>query len=233
MIAETTTPPAPVTRARRVSRFAALAGAAALITGMLAGCGAGQISETASQHPTVGGSNADVGKIALRNMQIEAPTGGSWAQGSSVALTMTIVNNSGAAEQLIGITTDAAAKVLIFPDSGRYLDYLATLAPPTTPSTTPAPTPSPATSIAVTPTGSVTVPSSAAVQFGYGAIDRPVILISGLTAPIGGGSAAKLTFTFANAGTVSADVPVSLTQNGAKDSTTLNLPHEGGTGEKS
>lgn len=257
MIAEPSTPPAPVNRARRVSRFAAVAGAAALITGMLAGCGAGQISETSTQHATVGGTNADLGKIALRNMQIEAPKRGSWDQGATVALTMTIVNNTGTAEDLIGITTDAASKVLIFANSAQYLTYLASLVPTTAPagpapaaspsasasttatSTAPAPTtsaPAPAptssTPAAVTPAGSVTVPSNTAVEFGYGNVNRPVILLVGLTAPIGGGSAATLSFTFSTAGTVSAAVPISLSVGGASDSPTLNLHHEGGMNDE-
>ncbi|MCW2602194.1 MAG: hypothetical protein JWN61_329 [Pseudonocardiales bacterium] len=290
MIAETSTPTAPVARARRASRFAALAGAAVLVTGMLAGCGAGQISETAVQHPTVGGSNADLGEIALRNMQIQAPEAGSWATGDTVALTLTIVNNSDSPEDLTGITTEAAQKVLIFADGAEYLSYLAsqttaattaaatpTAAAPGAPSASPSNSgvsaaPSPTTAgatqtptgsksnpnqtvdpsatsgsstsaapsgslsssapVKVSPTGSVTLPSNQAVQFGYGSTNRPVILLIGLTEPIGGGSAPVLTFTFSTAGTVSAAVPVSLTKNGADDSPTLNLHHEGGMGDE-
>lgn len=286
MIAEPSTPPAPVNRARRASRFAAFASAAALVTGMLAGCGAGQISETAMQHPTVGGSNADLGKIALRNMQIEAPKRGSWDAGATVALTMTIVNNTSAPDNLVGITTAAADRVLIFAGTDEYLAYLASVAPTTTtsapagaasptgsvtnPGVSAAPTPtgagatetptgsqpnanqstdpsassttaasgssaaptSTSAPAAVTPAGSVTVPSNQAVRFGYDASNRPVILLIGLTAPIGGGSAASLTFTFATAGTVTAAVPVTLTENGADDSPTLDLHHEGGMGDE-
>jgi copper(I)-binding protein len=255
VIAEPSTPPAPVNRARRTSRFAALATAAVLLSGLLAGCGAGQISETAKQHPTAGGSNVDLGKIALRNMQIQAPEGATWNTGDTVALTMTIVNNTAAADQLVAVTTDAASKVMIFPGSAAYLAYLGSL-PQSTATTAPAsPAPSasgspaasasstasPASSpspvstsapVVASSTSSVTVPSNEAVQFGYDTADRPVILIVGLTAPISGGSVATFTFTFATAGTVTAPVPVSQTRGGASDSPTLNLQHEGGMGAK-
>lgn len=253
MIAETSTPPAPVARARRVSRLVALAGAAVLA---LAGCGAGQISETSRQHPTVGGSNVDLGRIALRNMQIEAPTSAGWAAGDTVALTMTIINNTTTAEDLIGISSDAAQDVKIFADSAEYLAYLASLAPGApAPAAAPAPasvttepsatagsgsqaptpisavTPTPISAVTPTPisavTGRVTVPSNSAVQFGYGAVSRPIILLVGLTEHIAGGSVVNLDFTFATAGSVTAPVPVMLTPGGASDSPTLNLHHGG------
>jgi copper(I)-binding protein len=158
VIAEPSTPPAPVNRARRTSRFAALATAAVLVSGLLAGCGAGQISETAKQHPTTGGSNADLGKIALRNMQIQAPKGATWDAGDTVALTMTIVNNTDAADKLVAVTTDAANKVMIFPGSASYLAYLGSL-PQAAASTSPA---GPAPSASGSPAASASNPGVSA-----------------------------------------------------------------------
>lgn len=167
MIAEPSTPPAPVARARRASRFAALASAAVLA---LAGCGAGQISETSRQHPTVGGSNADLGRIALRNMQIEAPQTSGWAEGDTVALTMTIVNNTSAAEDLVDIATEAADEVLIFSGSAEYLAYLASLAPSTA---APAPFSTSSPSLSANPSVSNTGVTAEPTPTAAGATETP------------------------------------------------------------
>ena len=271
MNAETSTPPAPVARARRAGRFVALASAAVLA---LAGCGAGQISETAVQHPTIGGSDADLGRLALRNMQIEAAPKGGWEAGDNVALTLAIVNNTSADDQLVGITTDAADEVLIFADTEEYLAYLGSQAPtatptatasgsatPTAPATTagatetptgsgpnanqstdpaatsgtgtgsaPSPSPSATRSAAVLPSGEVTVPVAGSVYFGYDGGDKPVILLVGIKEPLAGGNVISLTFTFATGGSVTAAVPVALTEGSAEDAPVLDLHHGGEAG---
>jgi copper(I)-binding protein len=262
-----------LSRLSRASRLAALAGAALFA---MAGCAAGQIAETAKQHPTVGGVYANIGDVALRNLSIEAPDGPSWPAGSDVSLYMSIVNNERTPETLTGITVQGAASAIIFGNSTEYLRYLAqhsSAAPATTPASGSAQTPSSAattsagatvtpsgtganagpttvtastsaTATAPTPTltpsspaaaapgaaGSVVIPAGLAVRFGYaqGSVDGPIVLLTQIGAPLGGGESLKVTFTFLNAGSITVDVPVDLSVNGASDAPTINV-HGGST----
>ena len=82
---------------------AGIAAAAALV-----GCGAGQVSQVATQEPAVNGTVGGVGQIALRNVHIQAVgTGDALKPGSDVALIFTAANNSPlAGDRLAGITSD-------------------------------------------------------------------------------------------------------------------------------
>ena len=58
-----------------------------LVATALAGCGAGQVSQVATQEPAVNGTTGSVGPIALRNVHIQAvETGDALQPGSDVAL---------------------------------------------------------------------------------------------------------------------------------------------------
>ena len=58
-----------------------------LVASSLAGCGAGQVSQVATQEPAINGTTGSVGPIALRNVHIQAvETGDALAAGSEVAL---------------------------------------------------------------------------------------------------------------------------------------------------
>src|SRR5262249_22043108 len=84
-------PSALVTRAARV----ALAGLVALLAAALSGCGAGQISQTATQEPAVNGNRVTVNNVALRDIRIQAvQTGDSVQPGRSVELVAVAVNQS-------------------------------------------------------------------------------------------------------------------------------------------
>jgi len=93
---------------------AAAAGAATL----LAGCGAGQVAETARKRPSVPGVNVDVGDIAIRNAVVEPPPSGEWKVGSDVPLDIRLTNLGRQADMLVGAEvlpdddgTDVAEKV--------------------------------------------------------------------------------------------------------------------------
>lgn len=79
-----------------------------LVAAALAGCGAGQISQVATQEPAVNGTIGSVGPIALRNVHIQAvETGDALEPGRDVALIFTAANNSPeVADRLVGITSD-------------------------------------------------------------------------------------------------------------------------------
>ncbi|UMB72082.1 hypothetical protein MKK62_02300 [Mycobacterium paraterrae] len=74
----------------------------------LAGCGAGQISQTAMQQSAVDGNQATVKNVALRNVHIRAVQTGDYLRpGTNVDLVLVAVNQSpDITDKLVGITTD-------------------------------------------------------------------------------------------------------------------------------
>jgi hypothetical protein len=82
------------------------AGLAAAVA--LSGCGAGQVSQTASQEPGVNGTSANVGQIALRNIHLRATQSTDYVQpGRDVELLFVAVNNSpDVNDKLVSITSE-------------------------------------------------------------------------------------------------------------------------------
>jgi copper(I)-binding protein len=74
----------------------------------LSGCGAGQVSQTATQEPAVNGTSATAGTIALRNIHLRAVQTTDYVQpGRDVELIFTAVNNSpDVNDKLVSITSD-------------------------------------------------------------------------------------------------------------------------------
>lgn len=92
----------------------AVLGAALLV----AGCGAGQITQTDTQQAGVNGAKAQVGDIAIRDATLTFPdNAGSgpavYPPGSDVDLRMSIVNEGAAADELVSARSDAATSVAI------------------------------------------------------------------------------------------------------------------------
>lgn len=85
----------------------------------LASCGAGQIAQTDSEVAAVNGSFGNAGDardgIALRDVLIPYPPNqqGNYPAGSTVPLVLTIVNQAGGADELIGVSSPAASQVLL------------------------------------------------------------------------------------------------------------------------
>jgi copper(I)-binding protein len=95
---------------------AALVGAvAAAVT--LAGCGAGQITQTDTQLSAVDGANVQVGTIALRDSVIEfndrAEGAAVYPRGGSAPLSMSIVNAGSQADRLVSVSSPIATSVQI------------------------------------------------------------------------------------------------------------------------
>lgn len=96
---------------------------ASLLTGALigalalSGCGAGQVASTAEQVPAVAGANAGAGPIAVRDAVIvfgEDVEGGSvYTRGAEAPLSMTITNQGGEADRIIGVTSPWATEVVV------------------------------------------------------------------------------------------------------------------------
>ena len=92
----------------RSNRFAALAAGSLIGAVALAGCSAGQLSQTASQESAVDGNAAVINNVALRNVRIQAQQNTDFLRpGTTVDLVLVAVNQSpDVADKLVGISTD-------------------------------------------------------------------------------------------------------------------------------
>lgn len=85
-----------------------LVGLAALVAALLSGCGAGQVSQMATQEPAVNGNKATFNNVALRDIRIQATQTGDFLQpGRTVDLVLVAINQSpDVSDRLVGITSD-------------------------------------------------------------------------------------------------------------------------------
>lgn len=93
----------------RTSTVRAALAASGLATAIaLTGCGAGQISQVATQEPAVNGVNASAGQIMLRNVHLRAPQTSDYVRpGSDVELLFVAANDSpDRSDKLVSITSD-------------------------------------------------------------------------------------------------------------------------------
>nr|WP_232065545.1 hypothetical protein [Mycobacterium shinjukuense] len=81
---------------------------AAATATVLAGCGTGQISQTANQEPAVNGNKLTINNVALRDIRIQATQTGDFLRpGKAVDLVLVAVNQSSdVTDRLTGISTD-------------------------------------------------------------------------------------------------------------------------------
>lgn len=171
----------------RSARLAALAAAGFIGAVALAGCSAGQLSQTASQESAVDGSSAVIKKgqndIALRNVRIQAQQNTDFLHpGATLDLVLVVVNQKpDVTDKLVSVTTDIG-KVTVTGDP--------TLAPG-------------GTLFVGTPNGqnSKAVAGVEAATFAK----ATVALIQQIT----NGPNYSFTFTFEQAGSVSLKVPIS------------------------
>lgn len=86
----------------------------ALVATLLSGCGAGQVSQMATQEPAVNGNRVNVNNVALRDIRMQAVQTGDFLQpGRSVDLVAVAVNQSpDTPDRLVGITTDIGSVTL-------------------------------------------------------------------------------------------------------------------------
>ena len=187
-------------------------GLAVVLTVLLTGaCAQGKQAQTAHESPAIDGVNSDLGPIALRNASIAPPSGSpSYAAGSAAELSLVIVNSGNADDNLISITTAAAASVSQFASAS---DAAPALSATEVASQSPAQSPSPSESSSA-PTASavafpVAIPAGQRVSFGIADTDK-VLVISGLLNQLYPATQIPITFTFQNAGTLTVMVPVRL-----------------------
>ena len=93
----------------RTSALAAgLAACGLAVAVAVSGCGAGQVSQMATQEPAVNGTSANVGQISLRNIHLRAAQSTDYVQpGRDAELIFTAVNNSpDVNDKLVSVSSD-------------------------------------------------------------------------------------------------------------------------------
>jgi copper(I)-binding protein len=164
----------------------------------LAGCGAGQVAQTAQQRPTVDGQGAQVGPIAIRYAALEYPTSGVYEQGSTARLRMVVVNTGDQrTDTLTSVRSNVSADVTISEGTTAAATGSAGAAPSASStgsasgSATFSPSPTPSGTASGTPTGQAEPPESS-VSAGSGAPSQGAsgsATASGSASPSGSASA--------------------------------------------
>jgi copper(I)-binding protein len=101
-----TTGPLPAPRVRGLTAGLAACGLVAAVA--LSGCGAGQVSQTATQEPAVNGTSGTVGPISLRDIHLRAAQSTDYVEpGRDAELLFVAVNGSpDVNDKLVSVTSD-------------------------------------------------------------------------------------------------------------------------------
>lgn len=197
----------------------------------VAGCGAGQITQTSRQVAAVEGANATGGQISVRNAMIEFDEAAHGAViypiGGSAPLQMVIVNTGAEVDRLVAASSPIAESVQISGvlriPGGQALTIegaapaAVAAAPPAeaTPGVTPSPSTATAAPSATAPSTSTPAPAAAAEPTqvaappaAQGAPGAGNIVLTGLREDVQAGLTYPLILTFERAGEVRFDVPV-------------------------
>jgi copper(I)-binding protein len=195
---------------------------------VLAGCGAGQITQTAGQQAAINGADAQVKTLAIRDAVLQFPPNGAYPTGSDAALQLTIVNDGSNDDELVSVSSDAAAGAVILgsktivarsslfvtpPTAGAPVTTSPSSSAPGVTSSSPATTTSSGSaSASPTSTSTSTSPTSTSPSSPTSspsvAIGTASIVLQGLKQPVWPGQTIKVTFVFRDAGTITVDVPL-------------------------
>ena len=101
-------------RPRTCALSAGLAACGLVIAVALSGCGAGQVTQTATQEPGVNGTSTNAGPISLRNIYLRAAQTTDYVQaGRDAELVFVAVNNSpDVNDKLVSVSSDVGTVVL-------------------------------------------------------------------------------------------------------------------------
>jgi copper(I)-binding protein len=210
-----------------------LAVAVALLT---TACAAGQQAATANEQATLDGVNRTLGSMALRGLAVEAPSGTSYAPGSSARLLLVIVNTGETTDKLTSITSPAATgwaaySTIAAADRAVAAGPSSTGASPSTSSSSASESASASTSKSAGRSNSAsTAPSSAAAprvptpltsvpippggRVSWGVPDaKGALLLTGTQGRLYPGTIVQVTFTFELAGTITIPVPIQVSSS--------------------
>jgi copper(I)-binding protein len=229
-----------VTRTPRIRSTAAVAGAV-IGAVVLAGCSAGQVTQTSRQVTAVDGANANAGPIAVRDALFVLPehvqTGVAYPRGSSAPLELVIVNTGGAADELVSVTSPIAGNGVVsgkrdVPGGQKLVVEGAPVTEVTPAAPTPGATPSASASRSTSTATPTAAPTTAAPTAASTAASTPSaealpadaagtaqIVLTGLRDDIRSGLTYEVVLTFRNAGPVRLAVPVAASEVERKDQT--------------
>ncbi|MFD5247376.1 hypothetical protein ACFWIW_22745 [Amycolatopsis sp. NPDC058340] len=209
---------------RRVFGAGVLALGAALV---LAGCGAGQITQTDSQQPAVNGTYAQAKDLVLRNAALQFPTEGqAYPAGAAAPLTLTIVNQGKLDDELVSVSSEAATgDAKITGSKVVAASHALVIGPSDAVESTKevAPTSAPASSAPASSSGAPSSSSGAPSSSSAGTVTpsagpettnapdqvgKATIVLQGLKQPVWAGQTIKVTFVFKNSGSITVDLPV-------------------------
>jgi hypothetical protein len=174
-----------------------LVGLPLIATLAIAGCGAGQITETMEQTTNIDGVNASVGTIDLRNVSLAYPDDGIYRKGSEARVEAVIVNTSSTPDRLVSMQGASA--------TGSFMKTV------TVKTLTPTCKCSPSA-----PLPSVSTPRDQPIDIKLGPQANlnaygdagPQLILTGLTREFRSSQQTTVTFKFEKAGTISLKVPV-------------------------
>jgi copper(I)-binding protein len=185
-------------------------------------CATGQQAQTANEVPAVDATSGGVGAIQLHDVALASPPDGkSYRAGDDAELQLVIVNDGRSTDSLLSVSTPAASSYRVFA-SAAQASAAASPGASTSSSAAPSPSAAPSSSAASSPS---TAPASSAaappapaplgVAAGqaraFGVVAADPVLVVHLTRTLFPGPSVPITFTFANAGSVTLPVPVQIT----------------------
>lgn len=196
----------------------------------LAGCGAGQITQTDTMLPAVNGALAQVGKISVRNAGVVNTNkcDQAYPTGADAQLQATIANDGATDDELVSVSSANAANatiegqklivagssLVVGPANSAESAATATATSSATPTSSPAGTPT--SSAAGTPSSPASSSSSAAAGSSSGSpetgtqsrIGHVTLTLNGLKQVLWPGQLTPVTFVFRDAGPVTVEIPI-------------------------
>ena len=164
---------------------------------VLAGCGAGQITQTDTMLPAVNGALASAGKLSVRNAGIvnRDTCEQAYAVGTSAPLALTIANDGAADDQLVSVSSPNAASATI---EGQQTIVAASKL-----------VVGPANETESAETASAGPSASASASTGAPTgVGRATIELQGLKSVVWPGMLTPVTFVFRDAGPLTVQIPV-------------------------
>jgi copper(I)-binding protein len=203
---------------------------------LASGCSAGQITQTDTQVPSVNGSMGTVKQIAVRDVQLAFPAGKNYfGKGDSASLLLTIANSGDATDKLVAVSSPqfGSGAQIVGDASIPGFHAISATATAVTPVSTTSPTATSTTGTSTTGTSTTgtsttgtsttgTSTSTTTVTTTTSAPELPVgsirIQLVGLTVDkLLPGQTVQVTFTFANAGDLTLNVPIAATPHPRDD----------------
>lgn len=184
---------------RRVLGSAALGLGAALA---IAGCGAGQITQTDSQESGANGAFGQAGAILVRDAALNFPDGPGKAYpvGADAKLTLRLVNSGPANDELVEVGSEGAASATIEGDRQIIAGSVLVIGSPEEHEV-----PGAAESATSEPSSSATTEPPAGDDPRVGEAE---VTLKALDRELRPGQTVKVTFTFRNAGPITLDMPI-------------------------